>query len=138
MKKNKFLLLSVVISLLIGVWGSGCTKTHYPLEFGVYGFEKAFITDKVTKETIEKDTESIVNNNNDFKEWFNLFSFQIVIDENTEYFYKKDKRCFVLNEGLAFEIIGENRLQLSFPHWYGYDHNIYEILIVLGWQLVYD
>lgn len=116
---------------------SACKKPPYPLKSGAYGFEKAIITNRITNETTEKESDDMFNDKNEFKEWGNLFNFQIYIDESTEYFYKKDSTCFVLNKGLAFEVIGENKLQLHFPYRSGYDYQIYEVIIILCWQNVY-
>ncbi len=70
-------------------------------------------------------------------EWGNITGFQIYINENTEYFRKKNNRYYVINEGLAFEIIEDDLLCLHFPFWRGYDYNLYDLKIILCLQQMY-
>ena len=136
-KRCVFLVLTVLMFIILGTCSSGCKKTTYPLESGVYDLEYAVLTNKATKEVTEKSADDILNDKEVFKEWCNLFSFQAVINADTEYFCTNDNRVFVLNEGLAFEVIGTNTLKLHFPHWCGYDFYAYDIVIILVKHMAY-
>lgn len=136
--RKKIILLIFVMALTF-VCSSACntSESSYLLQSGTYGFENAVITNRTTKEITEKSFDDILHNKDDFKAWSNLLGFQIYIDENTEYYCTKDKTYFVCNEGLAFEIIGENALRLHFPSWSGYDFNSYDVTIFLCWKKTY-
>ena len=136
MKKGILWVLPIVIIVAVSCAACG-DKPPYPLKDGLYGFERAFITDLRTKEATEKDFDDILNNKEDYALWGCLLGFQVGIDENTEYFRKKNNVCFVLNEGLAFEVAAENTLRLHFTDWNGSDLNRYDIVIILGWQKTY-
>lgn len=137
MKTSKLSVIIFLTVVLTTLFCSACYKKHYHLKSGTYGFETAIITNKLTSETIEKSFDNIIGNNDDYIKWHNLFSFNVFIDKTTEYFRIKNYRYFVISEGLAFEVIGENKLQLHFPHWSGNDYKIYDIKIILGWQQTY-
>ena len=100
----------------------------------MYGFQTAKLTDLSTNEVTEKSFDDILNN--EFMEWHNLFSFQVLIRQDTKYLCI-DGRYFALDEGLAYEVIGDNALQIHFPHWAGYDCKVYNIVITLCWQQLY-
>jgi len=137
MKRVAIFALVVLTVILTSVCISACNKSPYSLKNGAYNFEKAIITNKLTKVEMKKSFDDILNDKNDFKEWGNLLSFQILINDDTEYFRKKDNRYYVQNEGLAFEVVGNSHLQLHFPYWQGYDFNAYEVTIFLNWQQLY-
>ncbi len=136
--KNKIIL--VLLSILL-VFAFGCSskknKPPYPLKEGSYNFRTAKIINKISKEENTKSFDEIIENEADFHDWGNLLSFNIIINEDTEYFYNKNKKCYVLNEGIAFEVIAENTLQLHLPDWTGYDFYTYDILITLSFELLY-
>lgn len=112
-------------------------KSPYSLQTGKYEFEKALITNKLTGETIERSFDDIVADTAEYSRWGTLFSFSVNINSNTEYVYKNDNHCFVLNESLAFEIVGNDTLELHFPNWIDTDFQPYDIVIILGVQKPY-
>lgn len=136
--KKKVLL---VFLLLIVIVLSGCHANNknppYSLKLGAYGFEKAIITNKLTQETIERSLDDIIADTVEYRRWGNLFSFTVSINKNTEYVYANDKRCFVLKESLAFEVIEKDTLKLHFPHWIDENFQQYDIVIILFWQQTY-
>lgn len=136
--KKTILILSLVIILLFVIFCCcACNKMPYSLQIGAYGFEKTYITNILTKETAEKEVNDILNDDNAYKEWGNLLSFQIKIDENTKYFRDNDNKYFVIFQSLAFEVIDNDTLQLHFPYWRGYDNNAYDVIIILKIQVMY-
>lgn len=131
MKRMKFIIFLSLMGLALL---SACTvKPPYPVQSGAYGLEEVFITDKITKETTEKNYDNILND----KEWSKLYIFSVSVNDNTEYLYSKDNRCFFLNVGLAYEVIGENKLQLHFNYWLGNNGRVYDIVIILNCQTLY-
>lgn len=135
----KIILLKLLVFCLLitTVCCSACDHIPFTLKTGTYGFEKAIITNKLTNETIEKNLDEIFTDNTALTEWGNITGFQIYINENTEYFRKKNNRYYVINEGLAFEIIEDDLLCLHFPFWRGYDYNLYDLKIILCLQQMY-
>lgn len=137
MKKKVFSILIVLLSFFMPACGSANDACPYSLQSGTYGFETATITNILTQETVEKSFDDILNNKDDFKEWGTLFGFQISINEKTEYFRKNGNAYFVVKDGLAFDIIGQDTLRLHFSYWRGYDFNCYDVVILLRWKQVY-
>lgn len=116
---------------------SACKKPPYKLEYGVYGFEYATMTNRITKEVSSLYVDEMFNNDDKYDKWKNFLDFLIKVDEETEYFFKKDNRCYVLNEGLAFEVINEKTLQLHFPFWSTNDYCSYDVVIMLSPHTLY-
>lgn len=59
----------------------------------------------------------IINNNDNFREWGNLTDFQLYVISNTEFIRTYNDKYYIIYEGLAYEIIGNNLLQLYFSNW---------------------
>lgn len=57
--------------------------------------------------------------------------------KDTEFIFTSDKRCITLKEGLAYELIENNTLELHIPRFQGYDYSIYDVIIVFGKQKLY-
>lgn len=133
MKNNNLVLILFV--LFLTVFGcSACGRLPYSLKEGFYGFEKAIITHQFTNEMYELDLDAIFTDNDAFNKWSTLTGFQISINKNTEFFRKKENRYFVVQEGLAYEVIEDNVLCLHFPNWRGYDRQSYDVKIILHLQ----
>lgn len=132
--------LLIILTLLLTVTFAGimcsCNKSPYALEYGVYGFESAVLTNRITKVVEYKDSDDIFNDKEQFDLWNGLFDFMMPVDEDTEYFRLKDKRVYVLNEGLAFEVVGENTLELHFPYWSA-GYYSYDVKLTLKPQIMY-
>lgn len=137
MKKRLCLLLIVFFTILLSACNSATKNPPYPLVTGGYFFEKAIVTNILTKESFEWDLDDILEDKTIFKEWGNLLSFAVAIDEKTEYIYNDQNRCYVIDEGTAYEIIDENTLRLHFPCWRGYDYYKYDVIIILTYQITY-
>ena len=89
-----------------------------------------------SKEIIEKNEDDILNNQKDWLEWGYLLSFRIDINEKTDCFYRTDGKRFIIDDGLAFEVVGDT-LELHLPYWRSYDYNTYEVVAILAWQKTY-
>lgn len=137
MIKNIFLVVLLLAAILLSACHSDNKKPQYSLKFGAYRLKYTTIINITTKETTTKNFDGIINDTLEFSNWGNLLNFGIGINESTEYFYKQDNRCFVLNEGLAFEVIGDNTLKLHFPYWRGSDFQFYDVVIILSWVQTY-
>lgn len=136
MKKKILFIFSILFTAII-MTSCGANKKPYSLKLSAYGFEKATITNLITKEVTENLFDDIINDNTEFLQWGWLFSFDVGIYEDTEIVFTSDNRCFVLNEGLAYELTGDNTLKLHFPRFQGYDYGIYDVVIVFGNQKLY-
>ena len=106
MKKIITTLLVLTMFLFCGC-SSTCNQSRFLLKYGLYGFETAIITDKLSKEIIEKNEDDILNNQKDWLEWGYLLSFRIDINEKTDCFYRTDGKRFIIDDGLAFEVVGD-------------------------------
>ncbi len=137
MKKVLFTVLLAAISFAAVCCCSACAERPYSLKTGVYGFEYALITNKLTDEVQKKGFDDIINDGDAFTEWGNLFSFEIYITDDVEYFCESGDRYFVRSEGLAFEVTGNDTLELHFPYWRGYDLRAYDVLIILTRKQTY-
>ncbi len=101
---------------------------------GAYGFDKAVITNIITKEETEKVFDDILQDS----DWRWLLSFSVGISEDTTFRYNNDTDSyFTLDGGNAYELVGDNTLKLHFPRWEGYDYGIYSVTIILGKHKLY-
>ncbi len=130
MKKKWSVFFSVIFLSLLCACGSAKEKP-IPLKSGTYEFQRAALTNILTGEVTQKTKEDILN---DSGEWGYLSSFSVAVNENTEFIYTKDQRCITLKEGFAFELVGEDTLQIHLPYWRAYDGELYDIVIILGWE----
>lgn len=136
MKKKIILTIFMMLAAII-MTSCGANKKPYALESGAYGFDKGIITNLTTNEVREKFFDDILSDNTEYLQWGWLFSFLIGINKDTEFIYTKDNRCFVLNEGLAYELIDDNTLKLHFLRFKGYDGESYDIVIIFSKQNLY-
>lgn len=81
--------------------------------------------------------DEIINDNDNFQKWGNLLNFQLNITSKSEFIQTNNNRYYVINEGLAYEIIDDNLFQLHFPDWLGNNFELYDIVIRLTWQKLY-
>ena len=137
MKRRLLLVLLCLFIVSLSLNVTACGTTHCSLKSGMYGFEFAVIKNKFTQEITKKSIDDILNNETQRREWGNLFSFRIFVDDKTEYIKRKDNRYIIIDEGIDFEVAEENTLRLHFPNWQGYDYQTFDIVIVLGWQITY-
>ncbi|MDE7082155.1 MAG: hypothetical protein K2O89_00425 [Clostridia bacterium] len=123
----------IILPLLAAIFLCACNSPSYPLKTGAYGFEKAIVTNILTEETGVKYLDDILNY--EYKDWGTILSFSVRVDEDTEYVFV-DGRCLVINEGVAYEVIGENSLMLHFSRWNA-NNSIYDVVIYLTWEQTY-
>ena len=126
----------VLLAMAIGLTACGGAenKGPYSIEAGAYGFDKAVITNIITKEETEKVFDDILQDS----DWRWLLSFSVGISEDTTFRYNNDTDSyFTLDGGNAYELVGDNTLKLHFPRWEGYDYGIYSVTIILGKHKLY-
>ncbi len=132
----QFLLVILFAVFAFAGCGADNAPLPYSIEAGAYGLDKAIITNLITKEQTEKVFDDIFQDQ-DWR-WMLSFSIGIGINEDTTFIYNPDTESyFVLNGGIAYELIGDNTLKLHFPRWHGYDYDVYEVVIILGKHKLY-
>lgn len=145
--KRTFRILIFFLVIITAITFSACTKSNAagqdekPYQYtyesgsaGKYGFDKAIITNLLTKEIAELVFDDVLRNKN----WSWVLSFGFVANTDTEWTYNlHTESWFVINGGNAYELIADNTFRLHFPRWNGYDYNLYDVVIILGWHKVY-
>ena len=114
-KRFLYIVLIMVVNMFTACRSDGTqiSATPYTCKIGSYGYDKGVFTNLLTREITERSFDDIMQDEELNTYWGCLFGFSADICENTK-FVSKDNRWFLLQEGLAFEVIVIARYDYTF------------------------
>lgn len=136
MKKQIMQIFIVIILLMFTACNNIDNEFPYTLKSGTYEFKYAVIKDSITDRIIVKSVDDILFDREQFDIWGDFLNIRFGIDENTEYCVDGTRR-YVVRDGLLYEIVFDNLLNLYLPHWQAKDSEFYDIVIFFGWSKNY-